>query len=68
MQCKVRVENIEDVRISKRQLLSKGKELLKTLTDSVLPNSQEIAEEVAASVRIMEILNSAEKDCQQAQI
>jgi DNA primase len=53
---KVRVENIEDVRISKRQfVVERAKELLKTLTDSVLPNSQEIAEEVAASVRIMEI-------------
>lgn len=53
---KVRVENIEDVRISKRQfVVERAKELLKTLTDSVLPNSQEIAEEVAASVRVMEI-------------
>lgn len=53
---KVRVENIEDVRISKRQfVIERAKELLKTLTDSVLPNSQEIAEEVAASVRVMEI-------------
>jgi DNA primase len=53
---KVRVENIEDIRISKRQfVVERAKELLKTLTDSVLPNSQEIAEEVAASVRVMEI-------------
>lgn len=53
---KVHVENIEDVRISKRQfVIERAKELLKTLTDSVLPNSQEIAEEVAASVRVMEI-------------
>ncbi len=53
---KVKVENIEDVRISKRQfVIDRAKELLKTLTDSVLPNSQEITEEVAASVRVMEI-------------
>src|SRR3989339_999572 len=53
---KVRVENIEDVRISKRQfVIERAKELLRTLTDAVLPNSQEIAEEVAASVRVMEI-------------
>ena len=53
---KVRVESIEDVRISKRQfVIERAKELLKSLTDSVLPNSQEIAEEVAASVRVMEI-------------
>ncbi|MGV8171163.1 MAG: DNA primase DnaG [Candidatus Woesearchaeota archaeon] len=53
---KVRVENVEDVRVSKRQfVIERAKELLKTLTDSVLPNSQEITEEVAASVRVMEI-------------
>ncbi len=53
---KVRVESVEDVRVSKRQfVIERAKELLKTLTDSVLPNSQEITEEVAASVRVMEI-------------
>ncbi|MEM4637408.1 MAG: DNA primase DnaG [Candidatus Woesearchaeota archaeon] len=53
---KVRVESIEDVRISKRQfVIERAKELLKNLTEAVLPNSQEIAEEVAASVRVMEI-------------
>ncbi|HYD02801.1 MAG TPA: DNA primase DnaG [Alphaproteobacteria bacterium] len=53
---KVRVENVEDVRVSKRQfVIERAKELLRTLTDSVLPNSQEITEEVAASVRVMEI-------------
>jgi DNA primase len=53
---KVRVESIEDVRISKRQfVIERAKELLRSLTDNVLPNSQEIAEEVAASVRVMEI-------------
>jgi DNA primase len=53
---KVKVENIEDVRVSKRQfVIDRAKELLRTLTDSVPPNSQEITEEVAASVRVMEI-------------
>ena len=53
---KVRVESIEYVRISKRQfVVERAKELLRSLTDNVLPNSQEIAEEVAASVRVMEI-------------
>ncbi|MGV8141599.1 MAG: DNA primase DnaG [Candidatus Woesearchaeota archaeon] len=53
---RVRVESVEDVRVSKRQfVIERAKELLKTLTDSVLPNSQEITEEVAASVRVMEI-------------
>jgi DNA primase len=53
---KIRVQNIEDVRVSKRQfVIERAKELLKTLTDSVLPDSQEIADEVAHSVRMMEI-------------
>lgn len=52
----VKAKSIEDVRISKRaQVIERAKELLKTLTDSVLPDSQEITEEVAQSVRVMEI-------------
>ena len=53
---KVRTQKIEDVRISKRTyVIERAKELLKTLVDSVLPDSQEIADEVAHSVRMMEI-------------
>ncbi len=53
---KVKVQNIEDVRISKRSyVLDRAKELLRELTDGVLPDSQEITEEVAQSVRMMEI-------------
>lgn len=53
---KIKVENIEDVRISKRnQVVERAKELLKTLIDTTMPDSQEIAEEVAHSVRVMEI-------------
>jgi len=53
---KIRVEKIEDVRISKRnQVVERAKELLKTLIESVMPDSQEIADEVAYSVRVMEI-------------
>lgn len=53
---RVRVEKIEDVRISKRSfVIERAKELLRNLTDSVLPDSQEIADEVACSVRVMEI-------------
>jgi|TARA_B100002003_G_scaffold251033_1_gene292719 DNA primase len=53
---KVRVESIEDVRISKRtQVIERAKELLKELKTKVLPDSQEIANEVSASVRVMEI-------------
>ncbi|MFH1332573.1 MAG: DNA primase DnaG [archaeon] len=53
---KVKVEKIEDVRISKRNfVVERAKELLKDLTSNVLPDSQEITDEVAHSVRMMEI-------------
>jgi len=53
---KVKIEKIEDIRISKRNfVIERAKELLKQLTDDVLPDSQEITDEVASSVRMMEI-------------
>jgi len=53
---KVKVLKLEDVRISKRLfVIQRAKELLKQFTDNVLPDSQEMAEEVASSVRIMEV-------------
>jgi DNA primase len=53
---KIKVSNIEDVRMSKRSfVVERAKELLKDLMDSVLPDSQEIADEVTYSVRVMEI-------------
>lgn len=53
---KVRVEKIEDVRISKRNyVIERAKALLRTLTEQVLPDSQEITDEVTHSVRMMEI-------------
>ena len=55
---KVNVENIEDVRISKRDfVIERAKELLKDLTNRVLPDSQEITDQVAQSVRMMEIID-----------
>ena len=52
---KIEVQKIEDVRISKRQfVIDRAKALLKTLTESTLPDSQELADEVAQSVRMME--------------
>ncbi len=52
----VRVEKIEDVRVSKRDfVIQRAKELLQKLQATVLPDSQEITEEVAQSVRMMEI-------------
>ncbi len=53
---KVKVGKIEDVRISKRNfLVQRAKDLLKNLTEDVLPDSQEITEEVNKSVRMMNI-------------
>jgi DNA primase len=53
---KIRTESIEDIRISKRQyVIERAKELLKTLMDDVMPDSQELADEVAYSVRVMEV-------------
>ncbi len=53
---KIAVQKIEDVRISKRKfVINRAKELLKNLMDSVMPDSQELADEVSCSVRVMEI-------------
>lgn len=53
---KVIIKSIEDVRISKRNfVIERAKELLHTLTDSVLPDSQEIADQVNQSVMMMGI-------------
>ncbi len=52
----IKVQDIEDVRISKRKfVIDRAKELLKGMVEGVIPDSQEIAEEVANSVRVMEI-------------
>ena len=53
---KIKVIKLEDIRISKRKsVIARAKELLKEFTDSVLPDSQELSDEVAQSVRVMEI-------------
>ncbi len=53
---KIKVEKVEDVRISKRQfVVERAKELLRNMMDSIMPDSQELADEVAYSVRVMEI-------------
>ncbi|MBW2994352.1 DNA primase [Candidatus Woesearchaeota archaeon] len=53
---KIKVKEIEDVRISKRNfVVERAKALLKNLMDQQMPDSQELADEVAHSVRIMEI-------------
>ncbi|MDI3474217.1 MAG: primase [Candidatus Woesearchaeota archaeon] len=53
---KIKVESIEDVRIAKRKyIIERAKNLLSGLMDKGVSDSQEIAEEVAKSVRTMEI-------------
>ncbi|MAG38922.1 hypothetical protein CMO90_02430 [Candidatus Woesearchaeota archaeon] len=53
---KTSVTKIEDIRISKRkQVIDRAKDLLKNLMDGVLPDSQDLSDEVACSVRVMEI-------------
>lgn len=53
---KLEVKKIEDVRISKRQfVVDRAKQLLRDLTEDTLPDSQELADEVSQSVRMMEV-------------
>ena len=53
---KIRVNSIEDIRVSKRNfVVERAKELLKKMMDTVVPDSQELSDEVACSVRVMEI-------------
>jgi len=52
----VKTMKIEDIRISKRQhVIDRAKLLLKTLMDDVMPDSQELADEVTYSVRVLQI-------------
>jgi DNA primase len=53
---KVKVNKIEDVRVKKRdQVVKRAKSLLQNLIDNSMPDSQEMSDEVAQSVRMMEI-------------
>ena len=53
---KIKVGQIEDIRISKRLfVVERAKELLSELITTMQPDSQELADEVAHSVRVMEI-------------
>lgn len=55
---KIKVENIEDVRVLKRNyVITRAKELLKRLMETAMPDSAELSDEVATSVRVMEIQN-----------
>ena len=53
---KIKTEDIEDIRVSKREfVITRAKELLKTMISTSSPDSQELSDEVANSVRVMEI-------------
>lgn len=53
---KVKVGRIEDVRVKKRdKVVNRAKDLLQNLIDNSMPDSQEMSDEVAHSVRMMEI-------------
>jgi len=53
---KIKTKNIEDVRVSKRIfVVERAKELLRDLQTTSMPDSQELADEVAYSVRVMEV-------------
>ncbi len=54
---RVKVLDIEDVRISKRNyVVERAKELLRNLTEKFMPDSQELTEKVSESVRMMEVM------------
>src|SRR3989344_3224054 len=53
---KLQAQSIEDVRVSKRSfVVERAKELLKNLMSNTMPDSQELTDDVAYSVRVMEI-------------
>src|SRR3989344_5749204 len=53
---KIQAQSIEDVRVSKRTfVIERAKELLRNLQNTSMPDSQELADEVAYSVRVMEV-------------
>src|SRR3989344_1785756 len=54
---KLKIEKIEDVRIAKRDfVVSRAKELLSTFTKEILPDSQELTDEVSQSVKVMDVI------------
>ncbi|MEM0230731.1 MAG: DNA primase DnaG [Candidatus Woesearchaeota archaeon] len=55
-EAKITVDKIEDVRIIKRkQILERAKELLQAWMKTTMPDSQELAQEVAESIKMMEV-------------
>lgn len=55
---KIRIDKIEDVRISKRKyVIERAKELLTKMFDEGLPEAQEISEHIKEAVRVSEVVN-----------
>lgn len=55
---KIRIQKIEDVRISKRKyVIDRAKELLSSMFDGGLPEAQEISEHIKEAVRVGEVVN-----------
>lgn len=53
---RVKVQRLEDIRVSKRAfVIQRAKELLKAFTETALPDSQEMTDEVSQSIRMMEV-------------
>ena len=53
---RIRVNKMEDVRVSKRNyVVERAKDLLRNLVDGSMPDSSELADEVMFAVRVMEI-------------
>ena len=54
---KLKIEKIEDVRIAKRDfVVNRAKEILSTFTKDILPDSQELTDEVSQSVKVMDVI------------
>ncbi len=52
----IKVDKIEDVRVSKRrQVIERAKEILTTMVEEITPDSLEITEEVKEAIRLQEI-------------
>ena len=55
---KIRVQKIEDVRISKRKyVIDRAKELLSKIFEEGVPEAQEISEHIKEAVRVSEVVN-----------
>lgn len=54
----VAVDKVEDIRITKRNIvIDRAKELLTTLTHTVLPDSRDIKDQVSEGAKVMEVIS-----------